>query len=284
MMLIGWNMDLSLNQKAVLITGGAGTLGMAAARCFAAESAKVGLLDLASKREDPGVVSFLAEFPEQAAFFPLDLVDETSIRECVAAVLARFGVIDAVVHNAATFHFSPVCDWGSTAPLDLHYAVGVQGPVRLQREIWKQCPSALGGSVVVISSVAGHVGEPDAFAYTPIKAAQKGFALSCAMEMSAHGGWAVSVSPGHIWGPIHRSRAEAAGLGREAYEQSKPNIQSTLLGRFLEPAEVARWIVLAASPTGQSLTGQDLRVTLGIEAGGFNRGYDTSAGGGKVEW
>jgi hypothetical protein len=73
-----------------------------------------------------------------------------------------------------------------------------------------------------------------------VKAAQKGFTLSCAIGMAPHGGWAVSVSPG--------------------------------------PREVAEIIVMAASRLGNPLTGQDIRATSGIEAGGFNLSYRTNPG------
>jgi hypothetical protein len=49
-------------------------------------------------------------------------------------------------------------------------------------------------------------------------------------------------------------------------------------GRFLEPGEVAEIIVVAASRIGRPLTGQDLRPTFGIEAGGFNLSYRTHPG------
>jgi NAD(P)-dependent dehydrogenase (short-subunit alcohol dehydrogenase family) len=164
------------------------------------------------------------------------------------------------------------------AALDRHYEVGLKGHMRLLQEVWRQYPDSRAGSVVNVSSIAGHVGEPDAFANTPIKAALKGLTLSCAMEMAASGGWAVTVSPGHTWSTPHQHRAAAEGLTRKQYEQSKSNIRSTLFGRFLEPEEVARWIVLAASAPGKALSGQDIRVTFGIESGGFNRHYDTAAG------
>ena len=87
----------------------------------------------------------------------------------------------------------------------------------------------------------------------------------------------MSVSPGHTWTPVHQKRASAQGLSRKEYEHSQSSIQSTMFGRFLDPEEVGEWIVLAASRIGRPLTGQDLRVTSGIEAGGFNRRYETAA-------
>lgn len=271
-------MDLQLTDKVVIVTGAAGTIGAAAARAFLQEGTRVVIADIDHAKGSVLATGLTAEFAARAVFLPLDLRAEESIRALVTETMRQFRRIDAVVNNAATFFFQPLTQWDSMAALDQHYEVGLKGAMQLLQEVWRQYPASRTGSVVNVSSVAGHVGEPDAFAYTPIKAALKGLTLSCAMEMAASGGWAVTISPGHTWSTPHQQRAAAEGLTREQYEQAKANIQSTLFGRFLEPEEVARWIVLAASPLGKALSGQDIRVTLGIESGGFNRHYDTAAG------
>jgi len=68
----------------------------------------------------------------------------------------------------------------------------------------------------------------------------------------------------------------AEGMTRERYEAASSSIQSTMFGRFLEPAEVAQWVVALVSPLGKALTGQEVNATFGIEAGGFNRTYKTT--------
>jgi dihydroanticapsin dehydrogenase len=274
-------MDLQLTDKVIIITGAAGTIGAASARTFLQEGASVVLADIDSTRGAALATELAAGLAASVVFLPLDLRDEQSIRALVSATLQKFSRIDTVVNNAATFLFQPLTRWPSMAALDQHYEVGLKGAVRLLQEVWQQYPPARAGSVVNISSIAGHVGEPDAFAYTPIKAALKGLTLSCAMEMAAAGGWAVTVSPGHTWSTPHQQRAAADGLSREQYEQVMANIQSTLFGRFLEPEEVARWIVLVASPLGKPLSGQDIRVTRGIESGGVNRQYQTTPVNGR---
>lgn len=273
---LSFAMNLQLRDKVVVITGGAGTIGSAAARIFLEEGALVAIADLAGKTDGTAVAELAAEFPGRTALISLDLCDEESIQAAVDGILKRFGSLDVLIHNAASFHFSPVTGWGKPDPLERHFQVGLQGPVRLMRAIWNQHPAALSGSVVIISSIAGHVGEPDAFAYTPIKAAQKGLMLCCAQEMAPHGGWAVCISPGHTWGENHKARADAAGMTRAQYEAAMPNIQSTLYRRFLEPEEIAKWIAVAASPMGKPMSGQDLHVTLGVEPGGFHRTYKTA--------
>ena len=216
-------------------------------------------------------------FPKRAFWLPLDLREEHSISEFVGRVVQEHGGIDILVCNAATFSFRPLEEWSNVEALDRHYAVGLRGHTLLVQNAWQRCPRSKAGSVIAISSVAGHVGEPNAFAYTPIKAALRGFTLSCAIDMAKSGGWAVTLSPGHTWSVPHQERASAEGMTREQYEQSSSSIQSTMFGRFLEPEEVARWVVLLASPLGKALTGQEINATFGIEAGGFNRSYRTTS-------
>jgi NAD(P)-dependent dehydrogenase (short-subunit alcohol dehydrogenase family) len=269
-------MDLGLKSKVVVVTGGSGAIGSATARCFAAEGALVVVADkLKGTSGDEGQ----AGGDGGAHYFRhLDLSDELSIESFVDGVLRDFQTIDVIVNNAATFYFEPLEEWDGVRSLENHIRVGLLGPVRLVQEVWRRAPHSKSGCIINVSSVAGHVGEPNAFAYTPVKAAQKGFTLSCAIAMAPYGGWAITVSPGHTWTPVHAERARLEGLSRTEYEQSSPNIASTMSGRFLEPHEVGEIIAVAASRLGKPLTGQDLKATFGIEAGGFNLAYRTNPG------
>ena len=268
-------MDLGLKGKVVVVTGGRGAIGAATANCFADEGARVIIADkLRDKSEEERVYGTSGGVQY---FRYLDLTDALSIESFVDGTLREFRRVDVLVNNAAIFNFGPVEAWAGIQPLEDHISVGLLGPVRLIQELWRCAPDSKSGSIVNISSVAGHVGEPDAFAYTPVKAAQKGLTLSCAIEMAPYGGWAVAVSPGHTWSPAHEARLE--GLSRTEYERSSANIASTLFGRFLEPREVGEIIVIAASRLGKVLSGQDLKATFGIEAGGFNLSYRTHTGG-----
>lgn len=271
-------MDLRLTDRVILVTGGAGAIGSALVDELLAEGARVVVGDLAERKEGAQLRSAATAHPSNLRVLPLDLRDDRSITDFAAQAVAAFGRVDGLVNNAAVFAFAPLASWNGVAPLDEHLAVGVRGPLLLVKEIWKLCPAARGGAIVNVSSIAGHVGEPDALAYTPIKAAQKGMTLGLALEMAPFGGWSITVSPGHTWTPVHEARARSAGLSRRDYEARSSNVRSTLIGRFLEPREVATWIMLALSPHGRVLNGQDLWVTAGIEAGGFNRDYVTNPG------
>jgi NAD(P)-dependent dehydrogenase (short-subunit alcohol dehydrogenase family) len=272
-------MDLGLRGKVVIVTGGRGAIGSAAASCFAVEGALVVVADKFKGTSDDE--KQIETNSSGAQYFRyLDLSDEPSIESFVDGVLRDFQTIDIIVNNAAIFYFEPLEEWDGVRPLENHIRVGLLGPVRLIQEVWRRSPRSKSGCIINVSSVAGHVGEPDAFAYTSVKAAQKGFTLSCAIEMASHGGWAISVSPGHTWTPVHEERARLEGVSRNEYERSSANIASTMSGRFLEPYEVGEIIVVAASRIGKPLTGQDIRATFGIEAGGFNLSYRTNPSNG----
>lgn len=270
-------MDFGLKGKVVIVTGGRGAIGSAIADCFADEGALVVVGDKLRSQSDSEEQASIASRGTQY-FRYLDLADESCIESFVDGVLHDFQMIDVIVNNAAVFDFGPIEGWDGVRPLENHCRVGLLGPVRLIQETWRRSSRAKSGSIVNVSSVAGHIGEPDAFAYTPVKAAQKGLTLSCAIEMAPHGGWAVTVSPGHTWTPVHEERARLEGMTRTEYERSSANIGGTLFGRFLEPHEVGEIIVMAASRLGKPLTGQDLKATFGIEAGGFNLSYRTHPG------
>lgn len=272
-------MDLGLEGKVVVVTGGRGAIGSATSSCFAAEGALVVVADkLAGANDDDKQMKVNSSGGQYFRY--LDLSDEPSIVSFVDGVLRDFQAIDIIVNNAAIFYFEPLEGWNGVQPLDDHLRVGLLGPIRLIQEVWRRSPHSKSGCIINVSSVAGHIGEPDAFAYTPVKAAQKGFTLSCAIEMAPHGGWAISVSPGHTWTPVHEERARQEGVSRNEYERSSANIASTMFGRFLEPNEVGEIIVVAASRIGKPLTGQDIRATFGIEAGGFNLSYRTNPNSG----
>ncbi len=269
-------MNLELNNKVVIVTGGAGDIGSACVRQFLEEGAYVIIGDIAEEKGLALLESLLKDYPNRIHFIELDLTDQSSIRDFVHSVVRAQGGIDVIVNCAATFHFEALVHWNDMSELDRHFNVGLRGPITLIQEAWRCSERSRAGSIINISSVAGHVGEPNALAYSPIKAGQKGMAKSLSIDMSAKGGWSVSISPGHTRTGVHKDRAKAERKTWEEYEQTSPQIKTTMFDRFIEPEEIAKWVAIAASPLGKLVTGQDLKVSMGIESGGFNRKYNNA--------
>lgn len=269
-------MDLDIEDKVVVVAGGAGDIGRACAKQFLEEGARVIIGDH-SKENAHELMNTLGDtHPSRIHYFELDLNDEVSIRDFVRSTVEAQGGIDIIVNCAATFNFEELTHWKDLSGLDHHIEVGLRGPITLIQEAWRLSERSRSGSIVNISSVAAHIGEPNALAYTPIKAAQKGLTKSLSIDMASSGGWSVSVSPGHCATRVHKNRAKAEGKTWEEYVQTSPQVKTTMFDRYIEPEEVAKWVVIAASPIGKLATGQDLKISLGIESGGFNRNYDTS--------
>jgi len=270
-------MNLQIKDKIVIIAGGAGDIGSACVRQFLEENAVVIVGDSDSAKGTSLVASLDKDFPSRIHFQLLDLRNESSARAFVRTVIEQHGAIDVIVNCAADFYFKELTDWENLDPMDRHFEIGLRGPVTLIQEAWRCSDRSRAGSIVNISSVAGHVGEPNATAYAPLKAAQKGLTKSLAIDMAATGGWSVSVSPGHTRTRVHEDRAKAEGKNWEEYQKTSPQVKTTMFDRYIDPDEIARWVVIAASPLGKLVTGQDLKVSLGIETGGFNRNYNTTA-------
>src|SRR5580658_932552 len=131
-------MDLGLNGKVVVVTGGRGAIGSATANCFADEGARVIIADkLHSESEEERVHGTSGGVQY---FRHLDLTDELSIESFIDGILREFQKVDVIVNNAAIFNFGPIEAWDGTQPLEDHLRVGLLGPVRLIQELWRRSP------------------------------------------------------------------------------------------------------------------------------------------------
>lgn len=274
-----------LEGRTAIITGGAGNIGSAAVNRLADAGTRVVIADLPGKEKSESVLSLIAKHgPDKIAFVPVDLTAPGSIRECIEQTKIRFGRIDSIVCNAADFHFEPFDRWtpADLERLDLHFKIGIMGHVRMIMDAAELCPESKSGSVVTIGSTAGVFAEPNAVAYSIVKAGIEMLARAISMERRNAEGWAAVVKPGHTWGDNHKVRADALGLNRDEYNgRPECGTQNTMIGDFMEPDVMGLAIVIAASPFGKFCP--ELHVDGGIQFGGFNRKYDTNPNQKKKE-
>ena len=267
--------DLELENKVVIITGGSGGIGSACGREFLRQGAFVSIVDIDKKSGMLLEEELLVEYPGRARFFECDLTNIDSTCSVVDSTIAVFGQIDCIICNAAIFHANSLKNWDEDdlEQLRRHFEVGILGHMNMVRHAWADCPGSRGGSVITIGSTAGRFAEPKVMAYLPIKAALIEGVKQFAFEMADAGGWAVCVSPGHTFTREHAKRVKKTGQTKKEYEMTAGNIQNTLLKRFLEPEEIAVWVAIAASHYGRLMTGTEILVDAGIAAGGFNGAY-----------
>jgi NAD(P)-dependent dehydrogenase (short-subunit alcohol dehydrogenase family) len=250
--------------KLVLVTGGAGGLGVSCARIFAEHGATVVLADLPSPRLDDAVAG-LSERGKALAL-AVDLSDLTVCSELPALACEAAGreSLDVLVNAVGIMRTQPIAEltpahWARTLTINLN---GVFATTQAAAERMRP-----GASVINLSSVAGRSGRANAADYAASKAALLSFTKSAALAY----GPAVRVNavcPGvfltDMWAGIMRDRdAEfGAGAGQRYLDELA---DKTALGRVGQPAELAGVVAFLASDLAAFITGQAINVDGGLE-------------------
>jgi NAD(P)-dependent dehydrogenase (short-subunit alcohol dehydrogenase family) len=243
--------------KAALITGGEGSIGMATARAFVAEGARVGLIGLAADELRAGA----ALLGDAATWVIADVTSSVQVKAAVATVVDAFGRLDVVVSNAGISGvIAPVADYPEDV-FDQVLAVHVRGSFLV-------CKHSLpylepGASIVITSSVVGLTSAPGICAYATAKHALVGLMRTLATETASRSIRVNTIHPGPVDNEFqHRIEVAATGADRERaasiFEEHIP------LARHAAPEEVARAMLFLASDESSFVTGSTLTVDGGM--------------------
>jgi NAD(P)-dependent dehydrogenase (short-subunit alcohol dehydrogenase family) len=246
-------MDLRLDGRVALVTGGSKGIGKAIAAAMVASGAKV----LISSRKEENLKPAADEMG--AEWFAANAGDEDSAAECIDATLERLGGIDILVNNAATNpHMGPITtiDRGRAEKTT---QVNLWGPL-----MWSGLAVKAGlgdkqpGSIINISSVGGYGVSPTIGYYNVTKAGvihlTKHLAAELAPKVRVN-----ALAPGLVKTDFARALWEA---GEDAIAKRFP------MKRLGEPEDIAGAAVFLASDAASWLTGQ----TLVIDGGGMLAG------------
>lgn len=238
-----------LENKVIIITGGAGSIGKTTAKLFLEEGAKVFLVDIS---EDllKKVVSDVDS--KNVAYSVADVSKSAEVLRYVNEAVKVFGKIDVFFNNAGIEGVvKPIVDYPEDV-FDKVIAVNIKG-------IWLGNKHVLphmndGGSIIMTSSVAGIKGFAGLGAYVTSKHAVVGIMRTTAIEAAPRGIRVNSVHPAPVNNRMMRSIEEsaAAGHGEEVKKQFEASIP---LKRYAEPIEVAQLALFLASDNSQYITG-----------------------------
>ena len=259
--------------KVAYITGAANGIGAACARVLAKEGAAVVITDIDAAR-GKALEAEITAAGGRALFMVQDVADEDGWKHCVDETMRQFGRLDIAVANAGIAIFGPVLEM-TLADWRRQNAVNIDGVFLTA----KYCIPAMrrggrGGSLVMISSVAGLRGSGMLAGYSASKGAVRLFAKSMAMECAAAGdGIRVnSVHPGIILTDIWNKAATASGGGLNApldpYELAAAGVP---LGKPADPVEIANGVLFLASNLSSHMTGAELVIDGGMTAGSVRR-------------
>ena len=260
--------------KVALITGGASGIGAAVAELLAREGASVAVTDI-DEFGGPEIVAGIRKAGGEAIFLQQDVTSEARWIEVVADVEKRYGRLDILVSNAGIGISVPSIVDMTLEDWRRQNAINLDGVFLSVKHCLPAMRKTGGGSIIMMSSLAGLRGAPGLSAYSASKGGVRLFAKSIAMECASAGdGIRVnSVHPGiidtPIWGKIP---TEAAGRGQNAPIDPEERARLAVpLGRAGHAKEIASGVLYLASDASSYVTGTELVIDGGMNAGGVAR-------------
>ena len=253
-------MDLGIKDLRVLVTAGAGGIGLEIARAFVREGANVFICDV-----DRDALTAVAKSDPMLARIICDVSDRNAVKALFEAAVGHLGGLDCLVNNAGIAgptgrveDINPE-DWDQCIAVDLTSQFNC---VRLAIPHLRMSKNA---SIMNLSSQAGKHGFPLRSPYAAAKWGVIGFTKSISIELGEDGIRVNALLPGLVAGDRIRRviEAKAQQNGRRFKDQEDFMLQFTAMKDYVTPQQLADMVVFTASPRGRTITGQSLSVCAG---------------------
>jgi 2-hydroxycyclohexanecarboxyl-CoA dehydrogenase len=249
--------------KSAIITGGAGGIGSATCRRFAAEGARVAVFD----RDEAGAQKVAREIEAaggKAQAFTCDISDRQSVDAAVAASESALGPVAVLVNNAGFDIFKPFL---KTEPGEWErlIAINLRGPLHMHHAVLPGMVERRYGRVVNVASDAARVGSTGEAVYAACKSAMLGFSKTLAREHARDGITLNVVCPGPTRTNLLADFLKGAGNPDKLIEAFRRSIP---LGRIGAPDDLPGTIAFFASDDAAYVTGQVISVSGGLSMAG----------------
>lgn len=243
-----------LSGKIVLITGGVSGIGLATARLFKEQGARLAI----TGRDPDSLARAREEFGSDALVVRSDAGKVSEIASLIEQVKERFGRIDVLFVNAAIAKPAPF-EFVTEAQFDETVGINLKG---VFFTIQKALPLFTdGGSIIVTTSIANQMGSPNFSVYSASKAALRSLVQTLGLELIGKGIRINAISPG----PISTPMFDRFGLPDEMVQGIKGEIErKSPIKRFGTPAEVAKAALFLATDESSYIVGDELVIDGGM--------------------
>ncbi|MGZ4494905.1 MAG: 3-oxoacyl-ACP reductase FabG [Nocardioides sp.] len=244
--------------RVAVVTGSARGIGAATAARFAAEGAKVAVLDL---DQDAAAGTAAGLGAEEAVGLACDVADATSVENAVTAVVERLGGLDILVNNAGVTRDNLLFkmtedDW------DTVMGVHLRGAFLMSRAAQKHMVGKKYGKIVNLSSISalGNRGQAN---YSAAKAGIQGFTRTLALELGPFGVNVNAIAPGFVVTEMTDATARRVGMDPEEYRKGAAALSA--VKRIGYPEDIAAAAAFLCSDEASYITGQTLYVDGGTK-------------------
>lgn len=240
--------------KTVLITGAASGIGLAAARRFLDEGARVVMLDI----DAASLTKAAGALPQDRVLVQVgDTADKATATAAVKAAVERFGALHVLVNNAGVASSGDILKT-SEEDFDRVMAVNVAGYFHMAKAALPELVKSR-GSIVMTSSVSGLGGDWEMFAYNTSKGAVTNMVRAMAMDAAKDGVRVNAVNPSFTKTGMTEDMVSDAKLVAK-FKERMP------LGAPEDPEGVAAAMAFLASDDARLITGVNLPVDAGLSA------------------
>ena len=244
---------MKLRDQVAIVTGAGRNIGEEIAKLFAAEGARVAVVDMDAGRGGR-VAAEIRQSGGDAQLFLADVSRGSDVAELVRAVVARFGRIDILVNNVAISDNKHILDI-SEEEWDRVLAVTLKSQFLMGKHVAAQMVAqGTGGRIVNIGSTSGFMGRSRAIAYSAAKGGVANLTRAMAAQLAPHRIRVNAIVPNKIGSPV----------GKDEFDPTRP--VPNMAKRPGEPKEAANAVLFLVSDDLSFVYGANLFVDGGVSA------------------
>jgi NAD(P)-dependent dehydrogenase (short-subunit alcohol dehydrogenase family) len=256
-------MDLGIKGLRVLVTAGAGGIGLRVAEVFAQEGARVYVCDV-----DKAALAALRQSHPDIGASECDVADRDAVAGLFGQATAALGGLDCLINNAGiagptgpVWEIDPA-DWDRCLQVCLTSQFNC---TRLAVQYLRESKNA---SIINLSSAAGRFGFPNRSPYSAAKWGVVGFTKTIAMELGQFGIRCNAILPGVVDGERIRNviAAKARIAGKTPREIEDTWLAKASLREMIQPEQLADMMLFLASPRGRTISGQAVSIDADLQS------------------